>query len=129
MPEKEHPRTEQPATGLAPREKRNIQLAHRRTTIVLEPYMWESIDDLLAREQLDLSAFCRHVDQTRRHSSLASATRQVVLTYFRILHSISTPPFLNNTLPMGLSEPAASPPTPPVIELAMRRFAQEEMRA
>lgn len=110
------------------REKRNIQLDGRRTTIVLEPYMWESVDDLLHREQIDTSQFCRIVDRARSHSSLASSTRQVVLTYFRILQSLSAPPFWNDRPTTGLSEPAAPTPTPPILDLAIRRFAQEEMR-
>ena len=110
------------------REKRNIQLDGRRTTIVLEPYMWESVDDLLHREQIDINQLCRTIDRARNHSSLASSTRQVVLTYFRILQRLSAPPFWDNRPTTGLSEPAAPTPTPPILDLAIRRFAQEEMR-
>ena len=41
------------------RLKRNVRFGGRRTTIVLEPYVWESIDVVLTREQQSLDEFFR----------------------------------------------------------------------
>ena len=67
------------------RQKRNIRLAHLRTTIVLEPYIWDCIADILRRESINLDAFCQEIDKRRQFSSLASSMRIVTLFYFRHL--------------------------------------------
>ena len=40
------------------RLKRNVRIGERRTTIVLEAYVWDCIDAMLARENVMLDAFC-----------------------------------------------------------------------
>ena len=67
------------------RQKRNVRLAHLRTTIVLEPYIWECISDILQRETIDLDSFCQEIDKRRQFSSIASSMRIVTLFYFRLL--------------------------------------------
>ena len=67
------------------RQKRNVRLAHLRTTIVLEPYIWNCISDILQRESIDLDSFCQDIDKRRQFSSLASSMRIVTLFYFRLL--------------------------------------------
>ena len=44
------------------RLKRNVLVGGRRTTIVLEAYVWDSIDSMLDREGVSLDAFCADVD-------------------------------------------------------------------
>ena len=61
------------------RLKRNVRVGGRRTTIVLEAYVWDSIDSMLDREGVSLDTFCADVDDTRLHSSMASSARLVVL--------------------------------------------------
>ena len=53
------------------RLKRNVRVGGRRTTIVLEAYVWDSINSMLDREGLSLDAFCANVDDTRLRSSVA----------------------------------------------------------
>jgi predicted DNA-binding ribbon-helix-helix protein len=67
------------------RQKRNVRLAHLRTTIVLEPYIWECISDIMQRESISLDDFCQEIDKRRQFSSLASSLRIVTLLYFRLL--------------------------------------------
>ena len=67
------------------RQKRNVRLAHLRTTIVLEPYIWECISDIMQRETISLDDFCQEIDKRRQFSSLASSLRIVTLLYFRLL--------------------------------------------
>ena len=54
------------------RLKRNVRIGDRRTTIVLEAYVWDSIDSMLLREAVSLDDFCNRVEDTRRQSSMAS---------------------------------------------------------
>jgi predicted DNA-binding ribbon-helix-helix protein len=129
--------TNQPENHLSNRQKRNIRLSGKRTTMVLEPYVWQSVDNILEREDIDLDEFCRRVDEARINSSLASATRMIVLTYFKLSDQLNNPPFWNpNDQPSGHNTPPAhfSSPAPAAIKfsalpLAIRRFAQEEVRA
>ena len=115
------------------RLKRNVRAGGRRTTIVLEAYVWDSIDSMPNREGVSLDAFCADVDDTRLHSSMASSARLVVLAYFRLLEQINSPPFVDPELrQMGregtLRAPAAAHPPVPLLQLALRRFAQDEAR-
>ena len=105
----------------------------RRTTIVLEAYVWDSIDSMLDREGVSLDTFCADVDDTRLHSSMASSAGLVVLAYFRLLEQINSPPFVDPELQRlgregALRAPAAARPPVPLLQLALRRFAQDEAR-
>ena len=77
------------------RLKRNVRVGGRRTTIVLEAYVWDSIDSMLDCEGVSLDTFCADLDDTRLHSSMASSARLVVLVYFRLLEQINSPPPLS----------------------------------
>ena len=103
------------------------------TTIVLEAYVWDSIDSMLDKEAVSLDAFCAHVDHARQHSSMASSARLVVLAYFRLLEQINSPPFVDPDLQQLRREgllraPPPSGPPVPLLQLAIRRFAQDEAR-
>ena len=47
------------------RLKRNVRIGDRHTTIVLEAYVWDSIDSMLRREAVSLDEFCNRVETTR----------------------------------------------------------------
>ena len=117
------------------RQKRNIRLAKKRTTMVLEPYVWQSVDAIIEREDITLDEFCQAVDQARIHSSLASATRMIVLTYYRLLTNLHNPPFWDiddsTVMPSTshFSAPMSAQMKLPIMPLAIRRFVQEEERA
>jgi len=115
------------------RLKRNVRVGGRRTTIVLEAYVWDIIDSMLDKEAVSLDAFCAHVDHARQHSSMASSARLVVLAYFRLLEQINSPPFVDPDLQQLRREgllraPPPSGPPVPLLQLAIRRFAQDEAR-
>ena len=86
------PRPNPASTGR--RMKRNVRVGDRRTTIVLEAYVWDCIDSMLHREDVTLDAFCNMIEGVRRSSSMASSARLIVLAYFRLLGQINTPPLL-----------------------------------
>ena len=125
------PRPNSASTGR--RLKRNVRIGDRRTTIVLEAYVWDSIDSMLDREGVSLDEFCGQVEATRLQSSMASSARLVVLTYFRLLEQINSPPFIDPELGRmqregRLRAPAPADPPVPLLQLALRRFAQDEAR-
>ena len=107
------------------RLKRNVRVDGRRTTIVLEAYVWDSIDSMLLREAVSLDEFCNRVEDTRRNSSMASSARLVVLIYFRLLGQINSPPFVDADLDRlqqegRLRAPAPADPPIPLLPLALR---------
>ena len=64
---------------------------------------------------------------------MASSTRLVVLTYFRLLEQINSPPFIDPELGRlqregRLRAPDPADPPLPLLQLALRRFAQDEAR-
>ena len=126
--------TQRPAPASTGRRlKRNLCVGGRRTTIVLEAYVWDSIDSMLDREGTRLDRFCAEVDIVRQHSSMASSARLVVLAYFRLLNEINSPPFVDPDLQRLdrdgiLRAPAAAGPPAQLLPLALRRFAQDEAR-
>ena len=125
------PRSNPASTGR--RLKRNVRVGGRRTTIVLEAYVWDSIDSTLDKESVSLDDFCAHVDHARQHSSMASSARLVVLAYFRLLEQVNSPPFVDPDLQHLRREgllraPQLSGPPVPLLPLAIRRFAQDEAR-
>ena len=110
--------------------KRDVHVGGRRPTIVLEAYVWDS---MLDRKAVSLDTFCAVVDDTRHHSSTATSARLFVLTYFRLLEQINSPPFVDPELQQldreaALRAPAAARPPVPLLQLALRRFAQDEAR-
>ena len=97
------------------RLKRNVRVGGRRTTIVLEAYVWDSIDSMLDCEGVSLDTFCADVDDTRLKSSIASSARRVVIAYFRLLEQINRPHFVDPKLQRlsregALRAPAAARP-------------------
>ena len=127
-----NPRPNPTSTGR--RLKRNVRVGGRRTTIVLEAYVWDSIDAMLHNEGVLLDQFCAEVENLRRHSSMASSARLVVLAYFRLLQQINSPPFVDPDLEQLRREgllraPQQQGPPVPMLQVALRRFAQDEARA
>ena len=126
------PRPNPASTGR--RLKRNVRVGNRRTTIVLEAYVWDCIDSMLSRENVTLDAFCNMVETARQHSSMASSARLVVLAYFRLLEQLNTPPFVDSEIVSKqrggvLQSPPAIAAPAPVLQLAFRRFSQDEAHA
>ena len=82
---------------------------------------------------MSLDTFCADVDDTRHHSSMASWAHLIVLAYFSLLKQINSPPFVDPELQQlgrerALRTPLAAKPPVPLLQLALRRFAQDEAR-
>jgi predicted DNA-binding ribbon-helix-helix protein len=62
---------------------KNVTVDGRRTSIRLEPYMWEALEEVCRRRGLTLHEFCTEVDTRRSASSLTAAIRVAILAFFR----------------------------------------------
>jgi predicted DNA-binding ribbon-helix-helix protein len=62
---------------------RNVTVAGHRTSIRLEPAMWEALRQICARERISLNAIATLVGRGRSESSLTAAIRVHVLEYFQ----------------------------------------------
>lgn len=63
----------------------NIVINSRRTSVRLEPEMWECLADIAGRERITLNELCARISSKRHQSSLTSAIRVFVLGYYRQL--------------------------------------------
>jgi predicted DNA-binding ribbon-helix-helix protein len=62
---------------------RNVTVAGRRTSLRMEPEMWDALQEAAAREELSLHEFCTAVAKKRGAFSMTAAIRVYLLTYFR----------------------------------------------
>lgn len=62
---------------------RNITLANRRTSIRLEPEMWDALQEICNRERRSINDICSEVDRSRSQSGLTAGVRVYILNYFR----------------------------------------------
>src|SRR3546814_8760514 len=62
---------------------RNITLADRRTSIRLEPEMWDALHEICAREGRSVHEICTEIDGQSSQSGLTAGVRVYILRYFR----------------------------------------------
>src|ERR1700683_4351892 len=63
---------------------RNVKVRGHRTSIRLEPQIWDTLAEICRREFCTPRDVCSYVaDRKHPHSSLASALRVFILDYFR----------------------------------------------
>jgi predicted DNA-binding ribbon-helix-helix protein len=62
---------------------RNVSLADRRTSIRLEPEMWDALHEICAREGRSLHDICTEIDRQRGAAALTASVRVFILNYFR----------------------------------------------
>ena len=77
-------------TGQGTRERgpstlinRNVFVGDRRTSLRLEPAMWDALAEICRREEITVHDLCELIDERRRASSLTAAIRVFIVTYFR----------------------------------------------
>jgi predicted DNA-binding ribbon-helix-helix protein len=64
---------------------RNVSVGGRRTSIRLEPQIWDTLAEICRREFCTSHDVCTHVAARKSpHGSLASSLRVFILDYFRI---------------------------------------------
>lgn len=62
---------------------RNVFIGRHRTSVRLEPVMWDALAEICRREEVTLHEICGLIDSRRQASSLTAAIRVFTLTYFR----------------------------------------------
>lgn len=62
---------------------RNVFVGARRTSLRLEPAMWDALAEICRREDLTMHQLCALIDERRRASSLTAAIRVFIVNYFR----------------------------------------------
>ena len=62
---------------------RNVGRADRRTSMRLEPELWDAVQELCSRERMTFGDLVRAIDEAARLGSRTSAVRVRVLQYFR----------------------------------------------
>lgn len=72
-----------PARGDSTLLNRNVRIAGRRTSLRLEPPMWEALSEVARAGAITIHELCTLVDENRRESSLTAAIRVFLLRYFR----------------------------------------------
>lgn len=61
---------------------RNVTVAGRRTSMRLEPLMWDALHQICRREGKRLNELVTEIDRQRVESSLTAAIRVYLLRYF-----------------------------------------------
>lgn len=77
-----------PETGKKQRRRaltiRNIVVENQRTTIRLEPEMWQALHEIADREKCEVNDLCSFVQHHRKPgSSLTASIRVFVMIYFK----------------------------------------------
>lgn len=66
-------------------ESRNVTVGNKRTSMRLEPQMWESLEKIARTEGVTINNLCTQIDLRRRDVGLTSATRVFIISYYRHL--------------------------------------------
>ena len=108
------------------RQRKNIMIGPRRTSVSLEDRVWDGLVDICRREELSIDDLCTRVNDRRLASSLSSSLRVFQLTYFRIV--------IENAERLLSRRPAdgfAHPPQvlfPSALEITLERFSADQRR-
>ena len=70
-------------SGASTLVNRNVTIDGRRTSLRLEPTMWDAFDAICHRENLTRHELCGMIDRFRHASSLTAAVRVFVVNYYR----------------------------------------------
>ncbi len=75
---------------------RNVTIHGRRTSLRLEPAMWDALHEIAQRESTSVHELCTRVELDRQESTLTAAIRVYILGYYRAAataqgHSLAGP--------------------------------------
>lgn len=62
---------------------RNIYVSGRRTSVRMEPVMWQSLDEIRDQENMTLNQLCGLIDSVRSEAGLTAALRIFIISYYR----------------------------------------------
>jgi len=111
-PRKNRPTTAEP--GKSTLESYNLFVDRGRTSVRLEPQMWDALNDIARREGRTVNAIAAEID---RHmppeSSLTSAIRVVVMAYYRAAATEEGHAMAGHGTGRGIDAAALLAPPPP----------------
>ena len=67
----------------SPLVTRNVNVGGRRTSVRLEPDLWEALREIATREDRTLHDICSDIDKSRGGTRLTSAMRIYIVNYYR----------------------------------------------
>lgn len=82
---------------------RNVTVSGRRTSLRMEPLLWESLKDICDREGCTLNELCTMIDRRRGDANLTASIRVFIVSYYR---SAAAP-----KRPAGFAEEADNKPS------------------
>ena len=62
---------------------RNVTVSGRRTSLRMEPLLWDSLKDICDRENCTLNELCTMIDRRRGDANLTASIRVFIVSYFR----------------------------------------------
>jgi predicted DNA-binding ribbon-helix-helix protein len=62
---------------------RNVTVGGNRTSLRMEPAMWDAVTEVIDREDTNIHDFCTKVARGRGAASMTAAIRVFALNYFR----------------------------------------------
>lgn len=68
---------------LSPSPIRNVVVAGHRTSVRLEPVMWEALHDIADAEQIGLNELVTAIDRRRNGLNLTAAIRVYIVDFYR----------------------------------------------
>ena len=91
---------------------KNIIVAGHRTSMRLEPEMWDALSEICVREKCGMRDICTLIDASRGSTSLTSAVRVFILAYFRfaVANSNTTEVSINGGVGTNGSGNNSNPP-------------------
>ena len=94
---------------------RNVKVSGRRTSLRMEPYIWDALKEICEREGLTLNQICTEIDQRRGEANLTASIRVFIVSYYR-----------NAIGNMGFSEGGPSPILRKAMDDAIPLFDDDE---
>ena len=68
---------------------RNVTVGGKRTSLRMEPAMWDAVMEVIGREGVSIHDFCTKIARGRGAASMTAAIRVFTLNYFRTAASES----------------------------------------
>lgn len=94
---------------------RNVTVNGRRTSLRMEPLLWDSLKEIAQREGLTIHKMCSEIDCRRGPANLTAALRVFIISYYR-----------RAAVPLrGFAEPAAGGLGPTAASPLLRRALED----
>src|SRR5438477_11155763 len=61
----------------------NVVVAGHRTSVRLEPVMWEALQEIARRQETNINQLVTEIDRRRNSSSLTAAIRVYIVAFYR----------------------------------------------